>query len=423
MHYKVMLAVIIIGVAVLITGCRGAKETDNVAFIIMMGIDKADQDKIKVTYQIVIPRAVGGLQSTGQEVKGGPVITNSIVASNTAEAHNLLSSTMSRYANITQMQGIIISEEMARSGVGDTIAPLVRYREYRGSMYVYIVRGRAEEFLEKSKPKLDYIPAKWAETFMVTANESSYYSGSKVHDFYLRLKNPGGSPYAAYIGLNPLTGEDRPADEKLSNEKADSYLPMGMPRTGTGDIAEFVGTAVFSGDKMVGALDTRETRILRILQNKYPHGFFIVADPLEPQKEININMSNGSKPEIQVDMIDGQEVIKIKIFLEGEITSIASGINYEKEEYRVLLENSIANLVTQEAQKFIRHTQELGSDVFGFGYYLRPHFTTYEELENTNLEELYKTANVEVQVTTKLRRTGLMWRSSPYKPTTTPTKD
>ncbi len=419
MYYKLMLAAIIISVAVCIAGCHTAKETDGVAFIIAMGIDKAEQGKIKVTYRIQIPRAVSGAQGAGQPITSGPALTNSIVAPNIAEARNLFSTSTSRNMNLTHMKAILISEEVARSGVADIIAPLIRYPEYRGTIFVCVVNGRADNFMENNHPKLDYTPSKFWESFMLSSFEGSYFLRAQLYDFYLRLKNPGGSPYATYVGLSPLTGEDKPAKEKLSNEKIDAYLAAEIPRAGTENPPELAGTAVFSGDKMVGTLDTRETRVIAMLQNNFRRGFFVLTDPLEPQKVININMRNGSKPKIDVDLIDGQEVVKINVFLEGEISSIPSGINYEKRAYRELLEEEISKLVTEEIQSFIRHTQELGSDVFGFGYYLRPHFTTYTELEKVNLEELYTTAKVDAQVTTKLRRTGLMWRSSPYKPTAT----
>ncbi|MDR3562119.1 MAG: Ger(x)C family spore germination protein [Negativicutes bacterium] len=413
-----MLSVIVVGLSILMTGCRTAQETDQVAFIVAMGVDKTENGKVKVTYQLITPRAVGGSQGGGQSTQGEPTILNSITAPNTAEARDLLSSSMSRTSNLTHMKAILLSEELARSkGVGDLIAPFLRYREFRGGIYIAIVRGNAEDFMRATKPTLDLLPSKFYESFMFSSDEASYYLNTDVHEFYLRLKNPGGSPYTTYVGLNPLTGRDKPAGKKFPNDKTDSYLPGDIPRTGTENPSEFVGVAVFSGDKMVGSLDNKEARILAILQNNFPRGFVVVTDPLEPSKTINVNLRNGNKPKIDVDMIDGREIIKISVFLEGEVSGIPSGINYEQEQFREMLENELSNLVTEEIQSFIRHTQDLGCDVFGFGSYLRPHYATYDDLTKVNLEQFYKTANVEVQVTTKIRRLGLMWRSSPYKPT------
>lgn len=344
---------------------------------------------------------------------------SSIVAPNITEARNLLATSMSRTPNLSHVQALLIGEEVARSGTGDIVSSIMRFREYRGGMFMVVVRGKSEDFLTSTKPKLELLPSKFFEAFGKSSEQVGYYLRVEVHDLYLRLKNPGGSAYATYVGINPLTGEDTPLDTKMPNDKAKGYLPKDIPRAGTENPTEFAGTVVFNGDKMVGAIDTSETRILAMLHNDLPRGVFTLDDPLEPQHEVSLNMRNGSSPKIDVDLIDGREVIKINVFLEGEITGIPSGINYEKPEYRELLEAAISDVVTQEIQGLIRHTQELGSDVVGFGYELRSHFATYRELRETNLAELYKTASVDVKVTTKLRRTGLMWKTSPYALTAT----
>jgi Ger(x)C family germination protein len=415
MRYRLILLILTVGLFLFMTGCGKGKETDQVAYITALGIDKAGQDKIKITYQILIPRAAGGIQGVGQQIPGGPSVISSIIAVNATEAHNLLNTTISRYSNQSHIKSIIVSEELARNGVGDVLGSLFRWREYSSRIFFAVVRGQAEDFIKMNNPKLDYLPVKWFEAIELKLGESGYSAATDLHDFYLRLKNPGGSSYASYIGLNPLTGEDKPISEKIPNDKMDAYLAGDIPRTGTAGPAEFAGIAVFAGDKMVGVLDTRETNILRMLQDNFPQGRLVLDDQLQPNKAINLIIRNGNKPKISVDLVDGQEVIKISVFLEGEITSIQSGINYEKDEYLELLEAEVANVITQEIQEFIRHTQQLGCDVFGFGYYLRPKFSTYDELVKTNLEDLYKTASVGVKVTVKIRRAGLMWRTSPFK--------
>ncbi len=411
-HYRFALLVIL---SVFLLGCQGPKETDEVAFIFALGLDKDGQDKVKVTYRILIPRAASS-QANGAQPPRSPVVSNSIIAPNTAEAFNLLGSTISRFPNLMHLKAIAISEELARSGISEPISALVRYREYRGTVYIVVVKGRADEFFEKNLPKLDYFPTKFWETFMQSAKNNSYYSQSDLHDFYLHLKSPGASPYAAYVGINALAGVDRPAAQATEQDRTNAYLPGGIPRTGDENQIEIAGTALFSGYKMVGTIDTKQTRTLAILQNTFEQGFFVLSDPLDPGKKINVNLRNGSKPAIKASLINGKAFYTIKVFLEGEISAIPSGISYEKTENRQLLEAAISSLIKEQVLELIRYTQKLGSDAAGLGRYLRPEFASYEELRQANLIELFRTADVQVEVTTELRRTGLMWRTSPYAP-------
>jgi len=407
--------------ALLAAGCHSAKETEDIAFVTCMGVDKAEQGRLKVTYEIEIPRAMGSpqVQGAGSGASDGSSMVNTVVAANTAAAHELLTATVSREINLTHLRVFLISEELAREGIEDLIAPLVRYREYRGSMYVCVVKGSAAEYILANKPKVDYLPSKFWESFMLASSQSSYYLPWEVHDVYLRLKNPGGSACAAYIAINPMSDGGKAAGASGPGEKTPGYLAGDLPRGGTANPPEFAGLAVFSGTRMVGTLDTEETRTLAILEGKLSQGIFALEDPLAPERIINIRLRNGARPKIRARLTNGQEDIDIDVLLEGEITAITSNINYE-EKYRGLLEQRISEVVTMKIRNLIRRTQELGSDVAGFGFYLRPGFTTYDELEKINLEELYRTAHVSVKVTTRIRRTGMMWRSSPYKPGAAP---
>ncbi|MDT8902047.1 Ger(x)C family spore germination protein [Anaeroselena agilis] len=400
----------------LLAGCYGARETEDIAFITAMGVDQADGDKLGFTYVVAVSRAVGSAQGGGQPAPSGPWALYGNIATNAGESRNLLASSISRYTNISHLKAIVVSEELARKGIAAVLDPVVRYRELRGTVQIYVAKGRAADFLAASSPRIDYLLSKYFETFALSAQDNNYFLRTDAHDVYLGLKNPGRSAFATYVAINPLTGRDRPVGERPSVGRTDTYLAGDIPRTGRANPAEFAGIAVFSGDRMVGVLGTREVRTLATLQNKARNNIYSLADPLRPEKIIRVSLRNGAAPGIDVALAGGREAIKISLFLEGEIIVNPSGINYEQDEYRELLEKQVSALVTEEIWDFIRRTQAMGSDVFGFGRYVRGHLRYYQELKGLNLEKLYKTASVEVRVETRLRRFGLMWRTSPVKP-------
>lgn len=416
MQAKLLLLAALAAATLALAGCQGAKETEDEAFITVMGIDEAADGKYKFTYVIEIPRAVGNTQGPGLET-GEPTVQITLAATTPGEARNLLSTTLSRFSNISHLKAVILGEAVARKGVMCIIAPHTRYREYRGGIFVLVAKGTAENFLTKNKPKIDYLPSKYFESMMMSADESQYYLRCDIHSFYLGLKNPGRSACAGYVAINPLIGADIPAGPRPAAAAADTYVAGGIPRTGTMDPAEFAGLAVFSGDRMTGVLPTRATRTLALLENKFVNKYMAVSDPVQPARTVNLIIRNARRPDIAVELADGQERIRIAVLLEGDISSNPGGINYEADGYREQLESRISELVTGEIENFVRRTQALGSDVFGFGRYLRGGFRRYDDMKNVNFDELYRTAVVEVKVTTKIRRSGLMLRTSPTKPT------
>ncbi len=112
---------------------------------------------------------------------------------------------------------------------------------------------------------------------------------------------------------------------------------------------------------------------------------------------------------------DEHAVININVFLEGDISSIPSGINYESDEYKGLLEQQISGVVRQKMLQMLQHTQEWGADVVDFGYYVRSHYTTDQEFKDLHWDRLYPSAELNVVVETVLRRNALMRKTSPIR--------
>ena len=391
-------ALIIVTLTLLAVGCYGAKETNNVAYVVVIGLDKAGGGKEKITYQIAVPRGIksGGTSgdSSSMGEQGGsqkkPRLIHTITAPTYAQARMLLNSTMSRAPNFTHITTFIISEEVAHEELGPIMFYLVRNHDFRESMFLIIVQGTAEEYIKQNKPTLEDEIYKYYEMSLSSAKESSYFLRVHLNEFYNRLKNPGGSAYAVYSGINPKTGENKSAGNKTPEQKGDPYLPGGLPRTGTENPAEFFGLAVFRRDKMVGVLNSDETRAVALLQGKFVHSYVGVVDPLQPKKDaVNLNIYCDTKPTITADLNDNIAVFNVEVQLECEIFGITSGINYEAPDYRELLEAQIANLFKGQIVSMLKHTQELGTDPVGFGLYLRPKFNNTDELEQANLTALY----------------------------------
>ena len=409
MYLRLIVGVILVGVSVMFSGCNGARESNEVAYIIAMGLDKAEEKgMVTVTYKIAKPSVEGSKEA------GGDAFIISNTATTIAESLNLLTSMVASKPSLSHTKVLVIGEELSRQGLTDIWGSLLRYREYRGSMFVLIARGTAKQFLEESKPVTNMSPSKYFETMLSSGEESGYLLRTSFHQFYHRLKSNSSQPYATLVAINPQTGKGQRAVPKVPGGRIDGYIAGDFAREG-GSPAEFAGTAIFSGDKMVGMLSTTETRMLSMLLGVFHRGFLSVVDPLDPKAYVNVYLRLGSSPKIKATLKDGHPVITVKILLEGEFTNITSGINYEEDSYLKLVESQINNVLQEEMVNFIQHTQKLNSDVAGFGYYMHPLFSNLQDLLDYNWNEKYSQAEVYVEMNTKIRRTGLMLRTVPIE--------
>ncbi|WP_425058673.1 Spore germination protein B3 [Sporomusa carbonis] len=416
MSARVIAIIFMVVLSLVAAGCNGAKETDEVAYIVAMGLDAGQDGKLKVTYLVALPQAVGG-QDSG---KGGekPPALLTFEGENLAETRGLLNSSLSRTSILSHVKAIIIGEELARKGLARVTSPFMRYREYRGSMFLIVAnRTTAQRLLSANKPIFETLQSKFFESMMLKSVDNSFFPRTNIHEFYVRLKSNSAAPIIALFGLNPGNG-GHAVGEIMPPEKDAEYIAGAMPRQGGGGSVEAVGTAVFKGDKLVGLLTSEETRAMAIVHGDFDRGFVVVEDPLMPKENINCYIRLGSSPKIKVVMTDGRPVIDVTIKIEAEITSIGSGISYETGGYREQLEAQVSKVLEQQVTNMLIKTRDLQTDVVGFGYQARACFPTYRDYMAVDWATLYGQAEFKVAVSTRVRRTGLMWRSSGMRPET-----
>ena len=398
--------VMILIAGMLTAGCssNGARETDEIAWVVSIGIDKADDGDLLVTYRVAVPAAQAAGSESGGEKESSALTT--IKSPTLAEARNLLNATSSRAVNLSQVTAIVISEDLARHGVKDLLGPLLRFREFRGTVFLIVCPGKAQDIFKANKPPLESLVSRWIHNSMHNYSETSYYLSLNIHQFYTRLKANSGAPLAVGYGLSSLSGQDRTSGTQPGG-KTKTYLPGDLPRQG-GNSTEFVGTAVFKEDKMVGYLDTGETKALSILLDTFSGGFLSVSDPLASKHPVTMSLRNGRSPKFSIDISGKNPVINVNVLLEGEITGIPTGIAYETKEYLTLLEAQVSTTLQRQIADMLARTQEWGTDVVDFGCFVRPKFMTMGELENYGWEKRFRQATFTIKVSTELRRAGLM---------------
>lgn len=396
----------------LVPGCWGARETDGLGYVLSMGIDKGKENILQVTFQIAMPQAPGG---NGGGEKGRNTEIVSLEAASLFGALQLANAFVSRDVTLIHNRAVIISEELAREGMSKYINPLIRSREIRRNTFLIVTRGQAREFIEKNQPLLEKNPSRHFELLLEGKHFTGFIPDSTINDFTEGVKSPGKEAVTSLAGVNEGNkGEERGwnVTEKARQETA--YLPGTVPRVG-GNKIEFIGLAVFRGDRLVGFLNGSQTRYYQMAAGMFESAVFTFPDPRYPQTYIiSMEVRKGRNPDIHVDL--SQEVPRIQIdqVLEGEIMSIQSGESYETGENERELEEYIAGYISREVTNVVKAAQrEFGSDIFGFGNYTRRYFWTWEDWVNYSWLERFPTAEVRVNTIVAIRRTGLMAKTVP----------
>ena len=412
---KVVKFIIMLCLLMSLSGCWGSRETDEIVYVMAIGIDAGPNENLLYTFQIANPRAIAGITGAGQGAGGGggerPLINDSIVAKVPIGAFNLLNIKYSREQSLLHTNAFVISEEVARKGLSKFLNPFNRFRETRGNAFIFICRGKAKDFIEKSQPLLEVSPSKQYELREITSKVHGLTPVMQIWQFYQHSKSKSINPIAPLVGIGKVKLNE---GKKTDPARLGDYLAGQLPSER--EEPQFIGGAVFKGDKMVGTITGDEVRYLNILRGNLDRSYLVVPDPVKKGEAVGINLSQAISPRIKVDLNGDNPRIKVNVYIEAEIFGIASGEIYETPDKKAVLEKAVRNLIKEGCERIIKRSQEeFRSDIFGFGRYAKMKFLTQDQWQKYNWTEAYNQSNVAITVNVKIRRTGLMLKTSSFK--------
>lgn len=403
---------IVLFIMLLLQGCWGSRETDEIAYVLALGLDKGPGGNIIATFVIANPKVIAGQAAGGGSGGAGgderPIITASAIAPLPIAAFHLMNVERSRQLSLLHTNVFIISEELAREGLGKYLTSLNRFRETRGTAFVYICRGRAIDYMQRNRPKMEVTPSKQYELISRAARVHSLTRVVQFQKFYTATKSRDSAPVASLVALN----EKGLAGEPSRPGTLGDYLAGDMPST-KGE-SQLIGVAVFRMDKMVGTLTGDETRYLNMLTGEMKFSFLVIPDPLKENAVIGITLKQARKPSYKVTTEGENPRISIELFIEPELVGVPSGTNYENDPQMDILESELSGIIGKECRKLVARSQEeFRSDIFGFGRYARNNFLTAQHWRDYDWIDKFPRAEFDLKVNIKIRRTGLMLKTVP----------
>lgn len=418
-----LLLILAFMISFLTSGCYDAAEVDDEVYALNIGLDKGVTNKLRLTIQYPTYKSSGGGGGdTKDKNKGGMGGSNetpgsnihTIEASSILEALDMYGMTISRRVSLMHTKNLVISEEMAREGVERYLAPLARYRETRRVMNITVVKGTAQDFIKAYKSYIGESLAKTLELMAIQADNTSFFPRVTFYDFYKGILSTYEQGYTIYAGINDFSA--MPQSSQTGGQPplvvGKGYEPGKIPRSGV-DEREYVGTAVFSADKMVGALDSDETRYFLIILGKFKRGIIDLQDKNSPDFAIPLDIRPSRKPVVKASYQRGKPVVDLKLELEADIGAIQSRINYENINLIQRLNTQAEEHIQKKVTEVISKVQkEYKTDIFGFGRKFAGSFLTIDEWEKYNWLSKFPEAKINVQVNVNIRRTGLMIQSS-----------
>lgn len=381
------------------TGCWDSTEVNDIAIELAWGIDKAPNNKVKISAQVVIPSKISGGQGggTGGLSKGKPYFVVSSDGMNTLDAIQRMQTKLSRQVFRGHRRVIVIGESMARQGIKDVFDTYTRDPNLKLRTDIFIVRGAsAKDFLKTSYP-LENIPS---QGVLGEYNQMGTLTEIGLLNFLLSATSEGSCPAvpSVTIGMNHASQDEK--KQKNSNEEG----------------FRISGPALFNKDlKLVGFLNVDEGRSMRWVAGVLNK---LTVSAKIPQEEGNVSIDiykigNKIQPDIQGDKLK----ILVTLTGQGAIRENNTSLDLTQMKNIILLQKALDKHVEETIlQTITKVQQKYGTDVFGFSDAIRRgNLPLWKSVKN-DWEAKFREAEVSVNAELTVRQIGVTGPSLQLNP-------
>lgn len=380
-------------------GCWDKQELNDISVVTGIAIDKGSGEyKYKLTVEIL---NAGSLNPRiGESLT--PTITTYVEGNTIAELSNKLNLKFTRRLIYSHLKTLVLSKEVAQEGMVDFIDYLERNKEFRDDFGIVISVGKAEDILKIMYPLQRVSAIKIYKQMETMEMDWGGSPNVRISDFISAIISKGREPVLTEVNLVGST------------DKGDTM--ENMQTTELDAIVIIEGMSIFKDMKYLGMLSPHDARTWLWLQGDLKRTSLTVPCNASREDSFLSVQVNNSETSIKTDFKEGKPIITIDIVFEGrldstqckdDLTAIATFTKYEE---------LVAKAVESEIIKTIKKVQEeYKVDIFGFGeLFEREHYSLFQEMKD-NWNEKFSNAEFFINVSPRIRRTGLNTNSFNYE--------
>lgn len=373
---------VLMSLAVFACGCLNPVSLDKYGYIMSIGVDVGMQKKYHVTFLVQKETPKDGQQQT----TGGAVIVGAD-GNNVYDAIRVVSEGVPYELNFSRVNYFVFSEEAARAGMmQDFLSMSASELKLRYSVNLLVAAGRAEDYMastgsdeEPNIAKLQYSLVEMERTLgiapAVTLMEFREMAEQGRYDAVV----PFGQ-----VDTSIVTDKER----QKAAEEGKYPVTHGGDTTG-GDIriggmrVSVIGSALFDGWKMVGALDSDDTVLILIGRGGFKEGRLTYIDG--HGHVVSVALTSLSGPDVDVTLGEAPRfdiAVRLACGVEQDSGSVT-------DERAMEIIGELRGNLEQNLERIFYGCRDIGCDVFGVGRHASAKCLTAREYEALNWDEAF----------------------------------
>ena len=359
-----------------LTGCNYKRGIDEYYFIISLGLDKVNNDLIKINVQI---------SSTSSETSSSS--SDSSQASNykiySVEAHTIdegitiLNNYLNKKINLSHCSTLIISEELAKEGIDTYISTLSNNSELRHSCEVLISSTSSYDIMSKVSNSGEVFSARLYDYLTTSTKYTGFTIQSSFGHFFQALDNDYYQPTAIYIKVSDNT-----------------IQPDGI--------------AIFQDNHMIDHLNVSNSIAHLIVTNELESCTITTENNFDVGEKLDLEINLYKNTDIDIEIINGSPLISITAYPEGTIRSSGSSFNYINNKNIKVVESTVNSYFEILLKEYLYNiSKKYNSDIVGFEGIYRANFLTKNEFNQYHWDEIFQDSFFDVKINSKINSSNL----------------
>lgn len=365
-----------------LAGCWNVVPVEDRGLATMLAVDRAWDGTYQVTVAVLHPPGLSPPGPTGQGGGKGaqPVLLRSQPGSSLAEAIQRIQATSYLQLDFTHLQALLVSEDVARTGLGPLLDQLARTPQFSLNGWLVVARGTwARALLEQTQGDLPQPNDVLAKTVRLGRRFTPFYA-ERISTLLKEMPTAGQAFTTAGVAAGP------PSPSRI-----------GTP-------FELRGLALFRGAQLVGWLDDGAALGWAAGTGKLEHQTMSVASR---GWRFDLNLL-GARRRVLVQGPSDSPSVLLSVRVTAHLVNF-QGPAGERKFTPVLtrrIEQLAAAAMRRDVEAALDEARRAGADIFGLGEYVRLRDPGYWEGARARWDQ-EGFPRLPVQVQTQVRLTSI----------------
>ncbi|BBI34505.1 Ger(x)C family spore germination protein [Cohnella abietis] len=379
---------LLLGMLVFLIGCWDRVEINDIAIVLAAGIDQKEGGKVELSVQVFVPsgKSSKGMSEggdIGKESSSGQTLVSSALGISLADAMAHLQENLSRRLFWGHDDVYIFGEERARAGITEDLDFLLKFAQMRERANVYVSKGKAINAL-RINPQLERSSAEIFREISKSQVSTEVTLKDIINDW---LGQKGQRSF--FVPL--ISNQDIKSDMNDPHSNSKPY---------------YTGAAVFKEGKMVGDINSNETRGILWLNERIKTSI-LTFRVNSAGSTVSMNLSRTKVmliPHIQSEDMWTMDVV---IRADGDVIQNTSQLDLMKPSDVAVVETGMNNLLRGRIEDALEQAQhKMRADIIGFGDAFRRKYPKQWRKASDQWDERFSRIHVNIQVQSHVLRPG-----------------